>query len=116
MIVRSKPEAKLKLADEDFDVRTTKAFRRPFGPARERVRPNPLFRRVAELLQLDHDEACKHLAPAMIQAEATPHSFTRAHLVAVSPAILEVIETVMPAEARQEARDQLCALLQEGPA
>ena len=116
MIVRTKTESGLRLAEDEFDQGTTRAFRRPFGAARERVRPNPLFRRVADLLQLAHDDACKQLAPALIRAEATPHSFTRENLVAMSPAILDVIETAMPAESRQEARDRLCRLLQERPA
>ena len=108
---------RLRVGLDEFDNRTTQAFRRPgFGAARERISPNRLFRRVAELLHCAPDDACKHLARAMTRAEATPQAFTRADLVSISPAILEVIETAVPVESRQSARDQLRALLQDDPA
>jgi hypothetical protein len=117
MPVNPRTESKLRLADDDFDARATQAFRRPaIAVARERVRPNPLFRRVAELLQCAHDDACQHLAPAMTRAEAVPQGFTRDDLAAIAPAVLELIETVVPVEYRQRARDGLRGLLEEDPA
>lgn len=116
MVGPPKTESKLRLAriTEELDNRTTQPFRRPvLRVAHERVRPNPLFRRVAELLGCAHDDACQQLAPAMTRAEATPQAFQRDHLVAIAPSILDLIEIVLPAESRQQARDRLRSLLLE---
>jgi hypothetical protein len=113
---QTKIEPKLRLADDELDTRTTQPFRRSgFPVARERVRPNPLFRRVAELLECAHEDARRRLSPAMNRAEATPQAFTRDDLAAIAPAVLELIETVVPVEHRQRARDGLRALLEEDP-
>jgi hypothetical protein len=107
-----KTEPKLRLEGEDFDNRNTQTFQRPtFRAVREQLRPNPLFARVAALLECHPEEACHHLAAAMARAEIVPQAFTRVDLVLLRPSILELIDTMLTPEARPRARERLRGLI-----
>jgi hypothetical protein len=113
-MVSSRGGRTLSLEKEEFDERTTQAFRRPaFSAAQERARANVLFRRVAELLDCSWQEASQRLLEPMLLAEAVPHAFSRVQLAEIAPAVLDLIERDVPAEHRKLARDMLRQLLQQ---
>ena len=114
MALPRKTEPKLRLLSEDFESRATQTFSRPVvRAAREQVRPNPLFARVAALLECRPEEASHHLAAAMAQGEMVPQAFTRVDLVVLRPAILELIDAILPLDARPRARERLRVLIAE---
>jgi hypothetical protein len=107
-----KSPRRLRLEANEFDERTTQAIRRPlFQPVEERARPSPLFRRVAELLECTSTELGQHLGEAMVRAESAPHAFSRGHLLDVAPAILDLIEAIVPPAGQPAARELLRQLL-----
>lgn len=114
MALPRKTEPKLRLLNDDFETRATQTIQRPVArAAREHLRPNPLFARVAALLECRPEEACHHLAAAMAQGEMVPQAFSRVDLVVLRPAILALIEAILPLEARPRARERLRGLIAE---
>ena len=105
---------RLRLESDEFDERTTQAFRRPaLSIAEERARANLLFRKVAELLECSWQEAHQRLMEPMLAAEAVPHAFVRAQLAEITPAILDLIESVVPIDRRASAQEMLRQLLEQ---
>jgi hypothetical protein len=108
--------SKLSLDEDEFDHGETKQYHRvaPIHVS-EVVRPNRLFLKAAAVLGRDADVTYALLAPLMARAEFVPQGLTREQLTALSPGLLEIIETTLPFDERDPARDRLCKLLGEEP-
>jgi hypothetical protein len=109
----NKRDRTLRLDDAEARI-TQKVHRGALRPVHERVRPNRLFLRVAALLGRDPATVVTWLSAALRRADAAPQAFTREQLRAVSPSLLELIETELTPAEREGARDGLCSLLREG--
>jgi hypothetical protein len=83
------------------------------GSLIETTRPNRLFTRLAEVLDLNDLATESLVADLLTYTDSTPITMTRAHLRVMRDGILEIIDAILPARLRGDARARLEALLDE---
>jgi hypothetical protein len=111
-----RPPSMITAERHDFeDAKTQTARRAAPIHVSEVLRPNRLFSKLAMVFGRDARGAHGLLSPLMARADVAPQALTREQLTAMAPGLLEIIETVLPVDEREQARGRLAELLIEEP-